>query len=141
MDSKYIDKKPLFGWQLHHVFYSDGSAKKISWVIQTDDSAAEQTREHVDMYKDKVTNLQSKYIALHVGLFWGIGVFIIKNEDTIKIKLDDKKMFEQFTENKKIEDEFVEKRIKFIKQLFSQRKLKIEFELIKSEDNLAAKNI
>ena len=93
------------------------------------------------MYKDKVTNLQSKYIALHVGLFWGIGVFIIKNGDAIKIKLDDKKMFDHFIENQKIDDEFIEKRKKFIKQLFIQRKLKIEFELIKSEENLARKNI
>ncbi len=110
-------------------------------MIQTGDSIAEQSREHVEMYKDKVSDLQSKYIALNVGLFWGIGVFIIKNEDNIKIKLDDKKMFEQFTSDKKIEDEFIEKRMKFIQQLFHQRKLKIEFELIKSKENLATKNI
>lgn len=93
------------------------------------------------MYKDKVSELQSKYIALHVGLFWGIGTFIVKNEDTIRIKLDDKKMFEQFTSNQKTEDEFIEKRRKFIKQIFDQRKLKTEFELIKVEENLARKNI
>lgn len=126
---------------MHHVFFSYGNEKKISWTIKTDDSLAEQNREHVEIYKDKVSDLQSKYVALHVGLFWGIGVFIIKNEDDIKIKLDDKIMFEQFTSKKTIEDEFVKKRTRFIKQLIQQRKLKVDFELINPEENLAAKNI
>ena len=94
---------------MHHVFYSDGDAKKISWIIHTNDSIIEQNRDHAEIYKDKVTKLQSKYVALHVGLFWGIGVFIIKNGDTIKIKLDEKIMHDQFTSNSKIEDEFIEK--------------------------------
>jgi len=126
---------------LHHVFYSDGSTKKISWIIQTNDSIVEQNRDHVDIYKDKVTSLQSKYVALHVGLFWGIGIFIIKNEDDIKIKLDEKIMYDQLTSNSKIEDEFIEKRIQFIRQLIKQRKLKIEFELVDTDKNLARKHI
>jgi len=126
---------------LHHVFYSDGNTKKISWVIQTKDSIVEQNREHAEIYKDKVTNLQSKYIALHVGLFWGVGVFIIKNRDIVKIKLDEKIMYDHFTSNSKIEDEFIEKRIQFIKQLIEQRKLNIEFEMIDTDKNLAKKNI
>jgi len=44
-----------------------------------------------------VTSLQSKYIALHVGLFWGIGIFIIKNEDIVKIKLDEKIMYDHLS--------------------------------------------
>ena len=126
---------------MHHIFYSDGDAKKISWAIQTKDSIVAQDRNHVDIYKDKVTNVQSKYVALHVGLFWGIGVFIIKNEDEIKIKLDEKIMCDHFLSNLKIEDEFIEKRMQFITQLIKQRKLKVEFELIDSEKNLAKKNI
>ena len=50
-------------------------------------------------------------------------------------------MYEHFTGNKTIEDEFVKKRMQFIKQLIQQRKLKIDFELIDSDENLAAKNI
>jgi formate-dependent nitrite reductase cytochrome c552 subunit len=126
---------------LYHVFYSDGNAKRISWVIQTKDSIVEQNREHADIYKDKVTSLQSKYIALHVGLFWGIGIFIIKNEDIVKIKLDEKIMYDHFTSNSKIEDEFIEKRMQFIMQLIEQRKLKMEFEMIDSDKNLARKSI
>jgi len=126
---------------LDHVFYSDGNAEKISWVIQTEDSRAEQNRIHVEIYKNKVTNLQSKYIALHVGLFWGIGVFIIKNEDHIKIELDEKTMYDQFTSNSKVEDNIIVKKIHFIKQLIAQRKLEIKFELISTDDNWARKNI
>ena len=126
---------------MDHIFYSDGNAKKVSWLIQTNDSIIDQSREHVDIYKDKISNIQSKYVALHIGLFWGIGVFVIKNEDHLKIKLDDKIMFEQLTANLKIKDEFIQNRIKFINQLIAQRKLKIEFELILQKDNLANKII
>ena len=108
-------------------------------MIQTDDSKSEQSREHVEIYKDQISELQSKYIALHIGLFWGIGVFIIKNEDSIKIKLDDKIMYEQLKDDSKTDDGFIKNRIKFIDQLIAQRKLKIEFESIEQEDNPAKK--
>jgi hypothetical protein len=124
---------------LNHIFYLDGNTKKVSWGIQTEDIIVEQSREHVEIYKDKISELQSKYVALHIGLFWGIGVFIIKNKDHIKIRLDDKTMFEQFTTDKRIKDEFIEKRIKFINQLIIQRKLNVEFDLIKQGENLANK--
>jgi len=126
---------------LNHIFYSDGNAQKITWVIQNEDSSFIENREHVDMYKNRVTNIQSKYVALHVGLFWGIGTFIIKNEDTVKIKLDEKIMFDQFTTNLKIDDSFIQKRLKFIRQLTDQRKLKIEFEIISQDENIAKNNI
>jgi len=124
---------------LHHIFYLDGNAQRVSWVILTKDSIFEQSREHVEIYRDKISNLQSKYIALHIGLFWAIGVFIIKNEDHIKIKLDDKKMFDQLTSNEEIKDEFCKNKVKFTKQLISQRKLEIEFEFIQQENNLSKK--
>ena len=122
---------------MNHIFYLDGDAEKIAWVIQTNDSKIEQRRIHVELYKNKVSHIQSKYIALHVGIFWGIGIFIIKNEDNIIIKLDEKAMYDQFVLNSKIEDEVINNKKKFIKQLISQRKLKIEFKLINKEDNLA----
>ena len=124
---------------MHHVLYLDGNVEGISWIIQTESSESEQIREHVDIYKNKISNLQSKYIALHIGLFWGIGVFIIKNQDNVKIKLDEKIMYEQLTKNTKIEDEFIMNRCKFIKQLMLQRELKIEFELIKTDQNISKK--
>ena len=124
---------------MDHVFYSDGNANRISWIIQTDNSIIEQSREHVDIYKNKIPKLQSKYVALHIGLFWGIGVFKIKNEDKVKIKLDEKTMFEQLSTGLKLKDEFIANRIKFMKQLTMQRKLKIQFEMIEQKDNMANK--
>ena len=126
---------------MDHVFYSDGNAEKVSWIIQTNDSLIDQSREHVEIYKNKISNLQSKYVALHIGLFWGIGVFKIKNEDVVKIKLDEKIMFDQLNTDMKIEDKFIANRIKFIKQLTTQRKLNIQYELIKQKDNLANKTL
>ena len=124
---------------MDHVLYSDGNAKRISWLIQTNDSSVDQSREHADIYRDKISNMQSKYIALHIGLFWGIGIFAIRNGDHVKIKLDDKTMFEQMTDGLKIKDEFILNRVRFIDQLIAQRKLKIEFELISHSDNLVNK--
>lgn len=82
---------------------------------------------------------QSMYIAMHVGLFWGIGKFIIENEDSITIKIDDKTMFEQLSRNETSSDEFIKTRTNFITQLMDQRKLKINYELVDSEKNLASK--
>ncbi len=79
---------------MQHTFFFDGDSKKIAWVIKTDKKSFEENRDHAEIYLDKVTSLQSKYIALHVGLFWGIGKFIIKNEDSILIKIDDQKIFD-----------------------------------------------
>jgi hypothetical protein len=126
---------------LEHVLFFDGNTKRISWTIKTNNSIIEQKREHVDIYLDKVTIQQSKYIGLHVGLFWGIGTFIIKNQDIVKVAIDDNSIFEHLSTNQKSHDEFIEKRIYFIRQLIEQRKLKIQYELITSDKNLAARKI
>ncbi len=124
---------------MEHSFFFDGNSRRIVWVIQTNESIVEQKREHSDIYMNKVTIQQSKYIAMHVGLFWGIGRFIIKNEDSVTIKIDNKTMFEQFSKNEIPSDEFIKTRIHFITQLMDQRKLKINFELVDKEGNLASK--
>ncbi len=126
---------------MEHVLFFDGNTKRISWVIQTNNSVIEQKREHVGIYLDKVTNRQSKYMGLHVGLFWGIGTFIIKNQDVVKIAIDDNSIFEHLSTNQKSHDEFIEKRACFIRQLIEQRKLKVHYELITADKNLAAKKI
>ena len=126
---------------MEHVLFFDGNAKRISWVIQTNKSVIEQKRKHAEIYLDKITNQQSKYIGLHVGLFWGIGMFIIKNQDIVKVAIDDNSIFEHLSTNQKSHDEFIEKRTCFIKQLIEQRKLKVHYELISADKNLAAKKI
>ena len=120
-----------------HTFYSDGNAKQISWCIQTDDVMVKQNRKHADIYFDNVTNLQSKYIALHVGLFWSIGTFVIKNGDRVLVKIDMDTMYKSITSKNDSKDEFIKNRAYFIKHLITQRQLKISYEKIERKDNLA----
>ena len=124
---------------MEHIFYSVGDAEKISWAIKTNDILKIQSRDHIEKYKNKVTDIQSNFVALHVGLFWAIGVFIVKNEDTITIKLEDETMIMNFKSKSNTDDEFIKNRIRFINQLITQRKFKVEFQHIKSEENLARK--
>ena len=119
--------------------YFDGDLKKISWVILTGGQELAQSRVHVEKYKDKITKNQSKYVALHIALFWGIGTFKIKNEDDVKIKLDEEGMFDQLNSKTKINDEFIENKIKFIQSFIKQRKLRVGFEKITPEENLSNK--
>ena len=100
-----------------------------------------QNRKHVEGYKNKITVIQSKYVALHVALFWGIGTFNIKNEDQVKIKLDEKTIYQQLKNEIIVHDEFIKNKIKFIENFIKQRKLKVEFEIIYLEDNLATKEL
>lgn len=124
---------------MERILYSDGDLRKISWIIQTSQTIISQNRKHTENYKDKITKIQSKYVALHVALFWGIGTFNIKNEDTIKIKLHEEIMYQQLKMKIPIQDEFIKNKIKFIENFIKQRKLKVEFEIINFEKNLASK--
>ena len=124
---------------MKHLFYSDGNQKKIAWVIQTNDTAIEQLRDHADIYLDRITDEQSRYIALHVGVFWGIGKFIIKNNDIVNIMVDSKSMFEHLNGNQQSNDSFIQNKTFFINQIVGQRKLNIEYQLIDAKDNLAHK--
>jgi len=124
---------------MKHVFYCDGNQKKIAWVIQTDNNAIEQLRDHADIYLDKITDEQSRFIALHVGVFWGIGKFIIKNNDTVSIMVDSKSMFEHLNGDQQSDDSFIQNRTFFVNQIVEQRKLNIECQLIDAKDNLAHK--
>ena len=88
---------------------------------------------------NKVTIQQSKYIAMHVGLFWGIGRFIIKDKDSLTVKIDDKSMFNQLSKIENPSDELIRTKINFITQLIAQRKLKINFIFVDEKENLASK--
>ncbi|NOQ44410.1 MAG: hypothetical protein GQ471_01925 [Nitrosopumilus sp.] len=124
---------------MEHIFFFDGNSKRITWTIQTNNSSIEQKREHADIYLNKVTIQQSKYIAMHVGLFWGIGRFIIKDKDVITTKIDSKSMFNQLSKIENASDEFIRTKIDFITQLIAQRKLKINYELVDKKENFASK--
>ena len=124
---------------MEHTLFFDGNQKRISWLIQSNDATEEQERDHTYKYLGKVTNEQSKYIALHVGIFWSIGRFIIKNEDIVNVMLDSKSMYKHLTEDIENSDEFIEKRTWHLKELIVQRKLNIKYHLIEPKDDLATK--
>jgi len=124
---------------LEHALFFDGNIKRISWVIKNKDSQITQFREHAEVYLDKVNLEQSKYVALHVGLFWGIGTFTIKNNDTIKIMIDSKSMYDNLANNLGTYDQFINIKKDFIKKLIEQRKLKISYHIIDSKENSATK--
>ena len=122
---------------MEHIFYSIGHAEKISWAIKNNDILKIQSRDHIEKYKNKITDIQSNFVALHVGLFWAIGVFIVKNDDLITIKLEDETMVRNLKAKLNTNDEFIKKRTHFINQLILQRKLEVKFELIELKENLA----
>lgn len=124
---------------MEHVLYFDGNEKRISWVIKTNDSAKEQFRDHAEIYLDRVTKMQSKYIALHVAVFWSIGVFIIKNHDTVRVQVDSKEIITHLRSPEPSPDTLAERRKQFIDQLASQRDLNLIFEEIEPEKNLASR--
>ena len=123
---------------MEHTYYFDGDQKKISWIIENSKSRSEESRIHAEYFYDIVTIEQSKYIALHVGIFWGIGRFIIKNGDTVRVMLDQKSMFDRLVKNRSTEDTFIEKRIKFIEQIISQRDLDVRYQIIDHLENKAS---
>ena len=82
--------------------------------------------------------IQSKYVALHVALFCGIGTFNIKKkEDYIKIGLDEKIMYGKLKMKTITQNEFIKNRTGFIQSFIKQRKLKVEFKIVSSKNNLA----
>jgi len=124
---------------MEYQYYFDGDQKKISWVIENSQTRSEESRIHADYFYNKVTIEQSKYIALHVGIFWAIGKFIIKNGDGVKIMLDHKSMFDRLVENKFTNDVFIERRISFIHKIIQQRKLDVKYQMINPVENNSTK--
>ena len=119
--------------------FAAGNEKKISWIVENDKCINQEIRNHVDIYLDKVTPAQSQYIALHVGIFWSIGRFIINNEDTINVKLDSEEMYYHLKEGADSPDRFIHERTWFLKELIKQRKLKVNYQLIERDENRANK--
>ena len=120
---------------MEHFFFFDGNQKKIAWAIKSQDTLKKQSREHAEIYLDKVSDEQSKYIALHVGIFWCIGVFIIKNGDIVNIMIDTDSIYDHLKNNKEQTDSFIINRTDFIRKLIEQRKLQIKYQMIEKKQN------
>ena len=90
-------------------------------------------------YKMEVKNdEQSKFIALHAGIYWGIGVYAIKDGDTVDVMCDSKKMYDILSSKYKISDQIINDKIHFINLFIEQRKLVVNYHLIDRNKNPAS---
>ena len=126
--------------------FLDGTKTKFSWILQTGNSTKKEFRVHPPAYYsgyklDVKNDEQSKFIALHVGIYWGIGVFIIKDGDTINVMCDSKKMYNILNSKDKTADQIINDKIHFTNLFIEQRKLVVNYHLICSNENLASEII
>jgi hypothetical protein len=127
---------------LEHELFFDGNLKEYSWSIKTGKEIVNQIREHPAAYlsggKLEIKNKEeSRFIALHVGIYWGLGVFIIKDFDKICIMCDSKEMYEILIQQHKTLNQIIDDKIHFINQLVGHRNLKLEYHLIEPIKNIA----
>ena len=131
---------------MEHELFFDGNLKEYSWSIKTGEEVVNQIREHPPAYlsggkleiKD---NEESRFVALHVGIYWGLGVFIIKDFDNIHVMCDSKEMYEILIQQYKTENQIIDDKIHFINQLVGHRNLKLEYHLINPTKNIAAEHL
>ena len=131
---------------MEHDIFFDGNVKEYSWSIKTRDKVADQIREHPPAFRsggklDIKNNEESRFVALHVGIYWGLGVNIIKDNDVVNVMCDSKIMFEIMTGAKKIDNDIINDKVYFINQLTNLRKLKLNYQLIESKENIATKHL
>jgi low affinity Fe/Cu permease len=122
-----------------HTIFCDGNAKRICWSIQSGQNIVDQFREQAKIYVGQVSDTQATYIALHVGIFWGIGVFIIKNGDTIRIQLESEEMIRHLASDQISDNKLIEDKKKFINMLAAQRALVYQYEKIEHAQNISSK--
>ena len=131
---------------MEHDLFIDGNVKEYTWTIRTGEKLAEQIRTHPPAYMsggklDVKATEESKFIALHIGIYWGLGVFIIKDNDQVNVMCDSKTMYEVFTQGETSNNQIINDKIRFINQLTELRKLKMKFQLIDTKENLSTKHL
>ena len=131
---------------MEHELFFDGNLKEYSWAIKTEKEIVNQIREHPPAYLsggklDIKTNEESKFVALHVGIYWGLGVFIIKDFDKVHVMCDSKEMYEILIQQRKTSDQLIDDKIHFINQLVGHRNLKLEYHLMDPTKNIATEHL
>ncbi len=116
---------------MEHRLYFDGGTDGIAWCLEGD-SGSYQARAHAEIYLGRITDEQSRYIALHAGIFWCIGTFRIKNSDAVRVMITSKTMFDHLGRGRPPADPFIATRTAFIDQLVRQRDLKVSYHLTPS---------
>ena len=131
---------------MEHELFFDGNLKEYSWSIKTGKEIKNQIREHPAAYlsggKLNIKNKEeSRFVALHVGIYWGLGVFIIKDFDKIHVMCDSKEMYEILIQQYKTENQIIDDKIHFINQLVGHRNLKLEYRLINPTKNISTEHL
>ena len=131
---------------MEHDLFFNGTVKKYSWSIRTGSEIVNQIRPHPPAYLsggklDIKNDIESKFIALHIGIYWGLGVFIIKDNDTVNVMCDSSEMYEILFNNNTTDNQIINDKLHFINQLVNHRNLKIKFKLIEQKNNLATKQL
>ena len=131
---------------MEHDLFFDGNTKEYTWAIKTEEKLAEQIRTHPPAYMsggklDVKAIEESKFIALHIGIYWGLGVYVIKDNDQVNVMCDSKTMYDIFTQGKTSNSQIINDKIRFINQLTDLRKLKMKFQLIDTKENLSTKHL
>jgi len=131
---------------MEHEIFFDGNIKEYSWSIKTENNVADQIREHPPASQSggklNITNYEeSKFVALHVGIYWGLGVNIIKNQDVVNVMCDSEMMFGIMNKGKKSDNKIINDKVYFINQLTNLRELKMNYQFIKSDKNIATKHL
>jgi len=131
---------------MEHELFFDGNVKEYTWTIRTGEKVADQIRTHPPAYLsggklDVKATEESKFIALHIGIYWGLGVGVIKDNDQVNVMCDSKMVYETFTEGKKSDNQIINDKIHFINQLTELRKLKMKFQLIDAKENLSTRHL
>jgi hypothetical protein len=131
---------------MEHELFFDGNLKEYSWSIKTEKEIINQIREHPPAYLsggklDIKNKEESRFVALHVGIYWGLGVFIIKDFDKIDIMCDSKEMYKILIQQHKTLNQIIDDKIYFINQLVGHRNLKLEYCLIEPTKNIATKHL
>ncbi len=131
---------------MEHELFFDGNLKEYSWSIKTGKEVVSQIREHPPAYlsggKLEIQNKEeSRFVALHVGIYWGLGVFIIKDFDKIHVMCDSKEMYEILIQQHKTSNQIIDDKIHFINQLVRHRNLKLEYHLIGPTKNIATEHL
>ena len=131
---------------MEHEIFFDGNTKEYSWSIKTENNIVDQIREHPPAFRSGgklniTNNEESKFVALHVGIYWGLGVNIIKDNDVVNVMCDSEIMFGIMTKEKKNDNEIINDKVYFINQLTNLRKLKINYKFIEPKKNIATRHL
>jgi len=131
---------------MEHELFFEGNLKEYSWSIKTGKKIINQIREHPAAYLsggklDIKNKKESRFVALHVGIYWGLGVFIIKDFDKIHVMCDLKEMYEILIQQCKTENQIIDDKIHFFNQLVGHRNLKLEYRLIEPTKKIATEHL